>query len=133
MDSTSILVLGGFVPIIHQRTGGCVKNVHMLNVEDGLLQMNTIALSVRNSRDLAAGEQASDANGIMVLVEVSIPEVAAREIPRSHRRNQTIGAHGYQKQTVLKRTDEKSLDLGTFAPLNLGVTRRTQATQSVSP
>lgn len=48
---------------------------------------------------------------IMVLVEVSIPEVAAREIPRSHRMNQTIGAHGYQKQTVLKRTDEKSLDL----------------------
>lgn len=47
----------------------------------------------------------------MVLVEVSIPEVAAREIPRSHRRNQTIGAHGYRKQTVLKRTDEKSLDL----------------------
>ena len=52
-----------------------------------------------------------DAGGIMVLlVEVPIPEVAAREIPRSHQRNQTIGAHGYRKQTVLKRTDEKSKD-----------------------
>lgn len=44
----------------------------------------------------------------MVLVEVSIPEVAARKISRSHRRNQTIGAHGFRKPTVLKRTDHRA-------------------------